>query len=234
MTVEKFVTALGITVSVYCINHGSLALSIRWPDSDRNYTVWVDPVADYYGKTIDFSGVPTPDALLVTHGHNDHLDTALAASALRTGALCIGSPDVCAHFPQATLLRIGSSTTLTPGITVTAVAAYNNSPGHTKFHPQTREDNGYVIDIEGFRVYVAGDTEVIPEMKALSGTVDLAFLPVNQPYTMTVDQAVEAARIIAPKALMPYHLTDTSLEELSAALSQALPGCDIRIREDFR
>ena len=234
MTVEKFVTALGLTVSVYCINHGSLALAVQWPDSDRSYTIWVDPVADYYGNTVDYSGVPAANVLLVTHGHGDHLDTTLAASALCAGATCIGSPDVCEHFPKATLLRLGKSLTLTDGITVTAVPAYNNSPGHTKFHPKAREDNGYVIDIAGFKVYVAGDTEVIPEMKELAGQIDLAFLPVNQPYTMTVEQAVEAAKIITPKALMPYHLTDTSLEELSTALNRALPECDIRIRKDFR
>ena len=234
MTVERFVTTLGLTVSVYCINHGSLALSVQWPDSGRFFTVWVDPVADYYGNTVDFSGVPAADAVLVTHGHGDHLDTALVASCVRTGAACIGSPDVCDRFPKATLLRIGASVTLTDGVTVTAVPAYNNSPGHTKFHPKAREDNGYVIDIAGFKVYVAGDTEDIPEMKDLSGQIDLAFLPVNQPYTMTIDQAVKAARTLAPRALMPYHLTDTDLEALRDALSSALPSTDLRIATDFR
>ena len=234
MTVEKFVTALGLTVSVYCINHGSLALSVRWPDSDRCFTVWVDPVASYYGNTVDFSGVPAADAVLVTHGHGDHLDTALVASAVRAGAACIGSPDVCDRFPKATLLRLGASVKLTDGVTVTAFPAYNNSPGHTKFHPKAREDNGYILDIEGFKVYVAGDTEVIPEMKELAGQIDLAFLPVNQPYTMTIEQAVEAARIIAPRSLMPYHLTDTDLGALRKALSAALPSADIRIVQEFR
>ena len=234
MTVEKFVTALGLTVSVYCINHGSLALTVRWPDSDRAYTIWVDPVANYYGNTVDYSEVPAADVLLVTHGHGDHLDTTLAASALRAGARCIGSPDVCERFPEATLLRIGQSVTLTDSITATAVPAYNNSPGHTKFHPRAREDNGYVIDIAGFRVYVAGDTEDIPEMKHLAGTIDLAFLPVNQPYTMTIPQAVNAAKMIAPKVLMPYHLTDTDLTALRSALESALPKTEVRIVSEFR
>lgn len=234
MTIEKFVTALGITVSVYCINHGSLALSIQWPDTGRTCTLWVDPVANYYGNTVDYSGVPAPDVLLITHAHGDHLDKALAGEAIRGGATCLGSAEVADALPRASALQHNKPVKVAEGVTVTAVPAYNNSPGHLKFHPQSRQDNGYVIDIEGYRVYVAGDTEDIPEMKNLSGSIDLAFLPVNQPYTMTVPQAVNAARMIEPKALIPYHLTDTDLTLLEASLKEALPGADIRIVKEFR
>ena len=104
MTVEKFVTALGITVSVYCINHGSLALAIQWPESGRTCTIWVDPVANYYGNTIDYSDVPAADVLLITHAHGDHLDKALAEEAIRGGALCLGSAEVAAALREASAL----------------------------------------------------------------------------------------------------------------------------------
>ena len=233
MTVEKFITALGLTVSVYCIHHGSLALSIQWPQG-RTCILWVDPVAEDGGTRIDFTGVPAPDALLITHAHGDHLDARLAAEYLRAGVPCIGSPAVAAKLQGAVLLRHGESRTVVPGVSVTAVPAYNTSEGHLQFHPKERCDNGYLIDIEGFKVYVAGDTEPTAEMAGMAGTLDLAFLPVNQPYTMTIAQAVEAAVLLAPKVLMPYHLTDTDLEALARALADALPGGDIRIRSDFR
>ncbi len=234
MTVEKFVTALGITVSVYCINHGSLALAIQWPESGRTCTIWVDPVANYYGNTVDYSSVPAADVLLITHAHGDHLDKALAEEAIRGGALCLGSEEVAATLREASALPHHAPVKVAEGITVTAVPAYNQSPGHLKFHPQSRKDNGYVIDIEGYRIYVAGDTEDIPEMENLKGSIDLAFLPVNQPYTMTIPQAVHAARMIAPKSLIPYHLTDTDLTLLENSLKAALPEADLRIVPEFR
>lgn len=234
MTVEKFVTALGLTVSVYCINHGSLALSIQWPEAGRTCTIWVDPVANYYGNTVDYSGVPAPDVLLITHAHGDHLDKTLASGAIREGAACLGSSEVADALTGAVALKHGKPQTVAEGVIVTAVPAYNYSPGHQKFHPQSRKDNGYVIDIEGFKVYVAGDTEDIPEMKELAGTIDLAFLPVNQPYTMTIPQAVSAAKMIVPKVLMPYHLTDTDLSALRSALEAALPKTEVRIVSEFR
>lgn len=234
MTVEKFVTALGITVSVYCINHGSLALAIQWPETGRTCTIWVDPVVNYYGNTVDYSGVPAPDVMLVTHAHGDHLDAALAGEKVRGGALCLGSAEVADAVKGAEALKQGREKKVADGVTVSAVPAYNYSPGHQKFHPQSRKDNGYVIDIEGYKIYIAGDTEDIPEMKDLAGTIDLAFLPVNQPYTMTIPQAVSAAKMISPKVLMPYHLTDTDLTALQKALEAALPETEVRIVTEFR
>ena len=108
-----------------------------------------------------------------------------------------------------------------PGLKVEAVAAYNTSEGHLQFHPREREDCGYILTIGGSRIYVAGDTELTDEMKALQD-IDVAFLPVNQPYTMTVEQAVEAVKAIRPARFYPYHYGQveqtTDLEALKAQL----------------
>ena len=127
---------------------------------------------------------------------------------------------------------------MTPGIKtqpfddvlIEAVAAYNTTDGHTDFHPRTREDCGYVISIEnGPRIYIAGDTEPTEEMLALKD-IDIAFLPVNQPYTMTVDQAVEAVKALKPKIFYPYHYGQveekTDLERLKSELANVT---DVRI-----
>ena len=108
--------------------------------------------------------------------------------------------------------------------------AYNiehlRSPG-VPFHPRG-EGNGYVLHFGATRVYVAGDTENIPEMAALKG-VDVAFLPANLPYTMSIGMLADAARMIQPKSLYPYHTTDTDMAKVAAAM-QAVPGVETRIR----
>ena len=103
--------------------------------------------------------------------------------------------------------------------------AYNTTPGREMFHPKGN-GNGYVLTIDGLRIYVAGDTEDIPEMASLAD-VDVALLPVNQPYTMTPEQCIAATRVIRPKVLIPYHFGQTDLSGLPAAL----PEIDVRLRQ---
>ena len=111
-------------------------------------------------------------------------------------------------------------------ITVEAVAAYNSTPGREQFHPKGR-DNGYILTIDGLRIYIAGDTEDIPEMSAIKD-IDIAFLPCNQPFTMTPEQLIHAAKVIKPRVLFPYHYGQTDLSTVPAALKGT--GIDVRIR----
>ena len=120
----------------------------------------------------------------------------------------------------------GDQRSLSDRMKVEAVPAYNNTEGHLQFHPKGR-DNGYVITLDGLRIYVAGDTEDIEEMAAIKD-IDIAFLPCNQPFTMTTAQLVKAARIVKPKVLFPYHYGDTDLSGVTEDLKA--DGIDVRIR----
>lgn len=100
-----------------------------------------------------------------------------------------------------------------------AVPAYNTTADRQKFHPKGR-DNGYVLSIDGLRIYIAGDTEDIPEMEHLKD-IDIAFLPCNQPYTMTPEQLAHAANMIRPQVVYPYHFSDTPVDEMKKALEGA-------------
>ena len=111
-------------------------------------------------------------------------------------------------------------------IKVEAVPAYNTTQGRTQFHPKGR-DNGYILTIDGLRIYIAGDTEDIPEMKDIKD-IDIAFLPCNQPYTMTPEQLIKAARTIKPKVLFPYHYGQTDVSGIAGQLKG--DGIDVRIR----
>ncbi|MBQ2181383.1 MAG: MBL fold metallo-hydrolase, partial [Bacteroidaceae bacterium] len=124
-------------------------------------------------------------------------------------------------------MKNGDSQQIAEGFSVDTVPAYNNTEGHLQFHPKGR-DNGYVLTLDGLRIYIAGDTEDIEEMANLKD-IDIAFMPCNQPYTMTTDQLVRAAKLVKPKVLFPYHYSNTDVSSLPSQLQAE--GIDVRIRD---
>jgi len=181
-------------------------------------------------RLADYGKLPKADLILVTHEHRDHLDIK-AIETVRKGGTEIVAPEAAAkQIKGAYVLKNGGSGTW-QGIPVEAVPAYNlvhmRSPG-VPYHPKGA-GNGYVIRFADKRVYVAGDTENTPEMKALRD-IDAAFLPVNLPYTMTPEMAADAARAFRPKILYPYHYGETDLRRLTERL-RGEQGIEVRIRK---
>lgn len=208
------------TLEVTFVGHGSLYFGFG------GKVIHVDP----FGKLADYTKLPKADLVLVTHAHGDHLDaTALAAirkpdTRILVAKACAGKVD------GATVLENGETQTLA-GVTVEAVPAYNlvhTRPDGTPFHPKG-EGNGYVVTFGGTRVYVAGDTENVPEMKAMKA-IDVAFLPMNLPYTMTPEMVSDAVRAFGPRILYPYHFGETDTSRLVALLAD-VKGTEVRIRK---
>jgi len=185
---------------------------------------------DPYGKLADFAALPKADVVLLTHAHGDHLDpSAIAALRTETTRLVV-SPACRGKVEGATILPNGEATTL-HGVRVEAVPAYNlvaKRPDGSPFHPKG-EGNGYVLSFGKTRVYVAGDTENVPEMKALEG-IDVAFLPMNLPYTMTPEMVADAARAFRPRVLYPYHTGETDPQKLVSLLADE-KGIEVRVRK---
>ena len=218
--VETFFTRSGHPVAVSLIKHGTLALKYM------GNTVHVDPVGAY-GKRTDYAAeFPKADVILVTHEHADHFDREAIDALMDKGRTLLVTNSRCeGMLGFGTAMANGDAMDILGDVRLEAVPAYNYTDGRTKFHPKGR-DNGFILTMDGFRVYIAGDTEDIPEMAELKA-IDVAFLPVNQPYTMTVEQCVHAAQTIRPVVLIPYHFSDTDL----GALPGLLPGIDVRLRD---
>ncbi len=218
--VETFFTDSGKPVSITLIKHGSLAIYFN------GEYIQVDPVGGY-GKPTDYAAeFPKAKVILVTHEHGDHFDKDAIAALTEEGSTTLITNARCAEMlGYGTVMANGDKGTILADVAIDAVPAYNYTEGHTQFHPKGR-DNGFVLTIDGLRIYIAGDTEDIPEMAQLHD-IDIAFLPVNQPYTMTVDQCVNAARVIGPKVLIPYHFSATDL----SALPSQLPGITVLLRQ---
>ena len=190
--------------------------------------IYSDPVAEFEGFRIDFEKLPQADLILVSHDHYDHLDCDVIDTLWRDGTMIVCNEASKQQLADATALRNGQCVNLFDGeITVEAVPAYNITDGHLQFHPKDR-DNGYILTIGGTRIYIAGDTEDTPEAYAIKD-IDIAFLPVNQPYTMTLQQAANLARTIAPTILYPYHFTDTDIVQLPNLLSDT--NIEVRLRK---
>ena len=187
--------------------------------------IHVDP----WTQLADYGKLPKADLILVTHEHRDHLDLK-AIEAVRKDQTVIVAPQTAAkQIKGAVAMNNGDAKTFL-GFPVEAVPAYNlvhmRSPG-TPYHPKG-DGNGYVITFADKRVYIAGDTENTPEMKALRN-IDVAFLPMNLPYTMTPEMVADAAKAFRPKILYPYHFGETDVQKL-ARLMKDEKGIEVRIR----
>jgi L-ascorbate metabolism protein UlaG (beta-lactamase superfamily) len=188
--------------------------------------IYVDP----FGEVADYAGLPKADLLLITHEHFDHCDEQ-AIAAIRTERTQVVMTAACiAKLGDGIVMKNGDSRTV-EGIPIEAVPAYNivHKRENGRLFHMPGEGNGYVAAFGGTRVYIAGDTENIPEMRNLKD-IDIAFLPMNVPYTMTAEMAADAARMIQPRILYPYHFDRSNLGPLSDLLRDE-KDIEIRIRK---
>jgi L-ascorbate metabolism protein UlaG (beta-lactamase superfamily) len=216
-SVDTFKTKSGKEVAITFIKHGSLMLSYD------GLSIQVDPVSGY----ANYGTFPKADLILVTHEHGDHLDPKAIDQLTGKKTLIVTNEAVSKKLDKGLILKNGEKKKFSGQFTVEAVPAYNYTPGREMYHPRNR-DNGYILTMEDLRIYIAGDTEDIPELDELKN-IDVAFLPVNQPYTMTIPQAVRAAKVLMPKVLYPYHFGNTDVKLLKEKLTGS--GIDVRIRK---
>ena len=214
---DTFKTATGKDVVITCIKHATMQIKY-----DGRY-FYIDPVSTFKPVT-DFTTMPVANYIIITHEHPDHYERTAIGQLTRPQTTTYCNPAVARLLPNVMSMENGDSVTIGSDVTLKAVPAYNTTPGREQFHPKGR-DNGYVLTIDGLRIYIAGDTEDIPEMAQLKN-IDVAFLPCNQPYTMTVEQLVNAAKIIRPRVLFPYHYGESMVTRARLLLH----GTDINVR----
>jgi L-ascorbate metabolism protein UlaG (beta-lactamase superfamily) len=221
-TTDK-IPAKGGNIEITFIGHGSLMLKY----DGKN--IQVDP----FSNLGDYSSFPKADLILVTHQHFDHWDTS-AIQKIKTSKTQLVLTEKCKEtagsLGNISVLKNGESKEIL-GIKISAVPAYNivnkNKSG-APFHP-TGEGNGYIVSLGGKNIYIAGDTENTPEMKKLKD-VDVAFLPMNLPYTMTPEMVADAVMAFKPKILYPYHFGETDTNKLLDLLKNQ-KDIEVRIRE---
>jgi L-ascorbate metabolism protein UlaG (beta-lactamase superfamily) len=215
---DRISTSAG-DVEMFFIGHGSLMFRIN------DYVIHIDPVRSS-GK---YEMLPRADLILVTHEHYDHLDTDLIGKLKKEGSVMFCNIASQSKVPWAQAMKAGDRKSAGI-ITVEAVPAYNIVNERAKgqpFHP-AGVGNGYILTIGNKRFYIAGDTENTPEMKALKG-INVAFLPMNLPYTMTPAMVADAAKAFRPEILYPYHYGETDATELVNLLKGT--GIEVRIRK---
>ncbi len=214
---DTFKTKGGKKIIFSAIKHGSFRITFNGREME------VDPVGQLKPVT-DYSKLPKADYILVTHEHFDHCDTVAIQQLEKPTTVIVTNANCAKIIGKGRVMDNGDHLQLADDITVDAVPAYNITPGKEKFHPKGR-DNGFILTLDGFRVYISGDTEDIPEMKNIKD-IDVAFLSTNQPFTMTPEQTARAAKIIKPKVLFPYHYSNTDIQQVV----ELLKGTDIGVR----
>jgi len=198
-------TSLG-KLTITFIGHASLVFDFK------GIIIHVDP----WTKLADYVTQPKADIILITHNHPDHLDVKAIETVSKKTTKIILNGASFTSLKKGVVMKNGEKKTI-DGITIEAVPAYNATPGRDMYHPKGR-DNGYILTFGDKRIYIAGDTENIPEMTSLKN-IDIAFLPMNSPYTMTPAQVADAVHKFNPKVLYPYHFGETDVTALTKLLS---------------
>lgn len=202
----------GGDITIHPIQHASFVMMVP------GLVIYNDPI----GGGAAYEGQPPADLILITHEHGDHFDpetlTALAGDDTRL----ITNPAVLGMLPEnlkakAQALVNGESTTV-GDLSIDAIPAYNTTADRLQYHPQGR-DNGYVLTTAGKRIYIAGDTEDIPEMRALEN-IDIAFVPMNLPFTMDEAQAASGVGAFGPGVVYPYHYRGSDIDKFEKLLAE--------------
>jgi L-ascorbate metabolism protein UlaG (beta-lactamase superfamily) len=217
---DEFPTSAGI-VKITPIHHASLMIQ------GGGVVIHVDPFSQG-----NYTGLPTAGLVLITHDHFDHMDTKALALVRGPKTVVMGPEAVAAAVPGVLVLRNGESREF-GAWKIEAVPAYNLTRGPApgqRYHPKGR-GNGYVLTYGGKRFYLSGDTEGIPEMRALKD-IDVAYVCMNLPYTMTPEEAAAAVRAFKPRVAIPYHYRGSDLSAFRKALEGS--GVEVRIRDFYR
>ena len=203
------------------LNHATFAMA--W----GGQTIYVDPV----GGAELYEGLPSPELILITDIHGDHFDVETLEAVATAGTMIVAPAAVVEGLPeglaaQAQTLANGAETSVLD-LNVEAIPMYNLTEDRLQFHENGR-GNGYVLTIGGRRVYISGDTEDIPEMRALEN-IDVAFVCFNLPYTMTEAQAASAVVEFAPAIVYPYHFGESDVNLFAELVAEG--GGDIEVRQ---
>jgi L-ascorbate metabolism protein UlaG (beta-lactamase superfamily) len=213
--VQTFDTAAGV-VKITPIFHAAVMVQAGGD------TIYIDPA-----PPANIQGLPPADLILITHDHPDHLNAGDITALSKTGTEIIAPAAVQQTVTNARVLGNGESTTWHKW-KITAVAMYNTNhlmPNGQPFHPKNR-GNGYVLTYGGKNFYFAGDTEGTPEMSALKN-IEVAFIPMNLPYTMTPDEAAAAVKTFHPKIVIPYHYRGQDTQKFADDLKGS--GIEVRL-----
>lgn len=214
--VEEFQTKSG-KVTITPVRHASFMIEAN------GKIIQVDPWSQG-----NYDGLPKADLILITDIHPDHLDPKEIEALKKATTTIIAPPSVAKTVTDAKVISNGETTSW-EGWTIEAVPMYNlkRGPAEGKFYHDKGRGNGYVLTYGGKRFYIAGDTEGTPEMRALKD-IDVAFIPMNLPYTMTPEEAADAVKAFHPKIVYPYHYRDSDTKAFASALAGT--GIDVRLR----
>jgi L-ascorbate metabolism protein UlaG (beta-lactamase superfamily) len=213
-TTQTFPTSAG-DVTITPLYHASTLIEAG------GRVIYLDPA-----KPAKFAGAPKADLILITDIHGDHMDPASIAEISKTGTDILAPPAVVATVTAAKPIANGERKTW-QGWSIEAIPAYNltRGPAPGKFYHDRGRGNGYVLTYGGVRFYFSGDTEGIPEMRALKN-IDVAFVCMNLPYTMPPEEAAEAVKAFHPKVVIPYHYRGSDL----TIFKKGLEGTGIEVR----